>query len=76
MANFEDLIAKIESLTVVELAELVKKLEAGTDFFFLYRQHESLLQGRVRVPAKHCSHPPDFPEVYPKSLFSEWKSAG
>ena len=27
MANFDDLIAKIESLTVVELAELVKKLE-------------------------------------------------
>ena len=27
MANFEDLITKIESLTVVELAELVKKLE-------------------------------------------------
>ncbi len=27
MANFEDLISKIESLTVVELAELVKKLE-------------------------------------------------
>jgi large subunit ribosomal protein L7/L12 len=27
MANFDDLISKIESLTVVELAELVKKLE-------------------------------------------------
>ncbi len=27
MANHEDLISKIESLTVVELAELVKKLE-------------------------------------------------
>jgi len=27
MANFEDLISKIESLTVVELADLVKKLE-------------------------------------------------
>jgi large subunit ribosomal protein L7/L12 len=27
MANFEDLISKIDSLTVVELAELVKKLE-------------------------------------------------
>jgi large subunit ribosomal protein L7/L12 len=27
MANFDDIIAKIESLTVVELAELVKKLE-------------------------------------------------
>ena len=27
MANFEDLITKIESLTVVELSELVKKLE-------------------------------------------------
>ena len=27
MANYDDLIAKIESLTVVELAELVKKLE-------------------------------------------------
>src|SRR5580704_17513449 len=27
MANFDDLITKIESLTVVELAELVKKLE-------------------------------------------------
>ncbi len=25
--NFDDVIAKIESLTVVELAELVKKLE-------------------------------------------------
>jgi large subunit ribosomal protein L7/L12 len=27
MANFEDLLSKIESLTVVELAELVKKME-------------------------------------------------
>lgn len=27
MANYDDLISKIESLTVVELAELVKKLE-------------------------------------------------
>ena len=27
MANFDDLITKIESLTVVELAELVKKME-------------------------------------------------
>ncbi len=27
MANFDELISKIESLTVVELAELVKKLE-------------------------------------------------
>jgi large subunit ribosomal protein L7/L12 len=27
MANFDDIISKIESLTVVELAELVKKLE-------------------------------------------------
>jgi large subunit ribosomal protein L7/L12 len=27
MANFDDLISKIETLTVVELAELVKKLE-------------------------------------------------
>ena len=27
MANFDDVITKIESLTVVELAELVKKLE-------------------------------------------------
>ena len=27
MANFDDLISKIESLTVMELAELVKKLE-------------------------------------------------
>src|SRR5487761_1987423 len=27
MANFDDLLTKIESLTVVELAELVKKLE-------------------------------------------------
>lgn len=27
MANFEDIITKIESLTVVELADLVKKLE-------------------------------------------------
>ena len=27
MANYDDLITKIESLTVVELAELVKKLE-------------------------------------------------
>ena len=27
MANYDDLIAKIESLTAVELAELVKKLE-------------------------------------------------
>ena len=27
MANFDDLIAKIESLTAMELAELVKKLE-------------------------------------------------
>jgi large subunit ribosomal protein L7/L12 len=27
MANFDDLLSKIESLTVVELAELVKKME-------------------------------------------------
>ena len=27
MANFDDIITKVESLTVVELAELVKKLE-------------------------------------------------
>ena len=27
MANFEDIITKVESLTVVELAELVHKLE-------------------------------------------------
>ena len=27
MANFEDILSKIESLTVVELAELVKKME-------------------------------------------------
>jgi len=27
MANFDDIIAKVESLTVVELAELVKKFE-------------------------------------------------
>ena len=27
MANFEDIITKVESLTVVELAELVKKME-------------------------------------------------
>src|SRR5277367_632116 len=27
MANYEDIITKVESLTVVELAELVKKLE-------------------------------------------------
>ncbi len=27
MANYDDIIAKVESLTVVELAELVKKLE-------------------------------------------------
>ena len=31
MANFDDLISKIESLTVVELAELVKKLEEKFD---------------------------------------------
>jgi large subunit ribosomal protein L7/L12 len=27
MANYDDIITKVESLTVVELAELVKKLE-------------------------------------------------